>query len=298
MNGIRPVNDQSTEVSTFTINSGESVKSIVSRLSDEKLISSPTVFFILIKLKGIEKNLQAGEFRLSKSMPADVIAEELMHGTKDTWITIIEGWRSEEVAAEVSHLFNIPESEFLKYAKEGYLFPDTYSIPRDATASALVDFFVSNFYKKVTPEMLQQLAKQKKSLDDTVILASIVEREGKSSADKPIIAGILINRLNNEIPLQADATLQYVLGYQPHEKTWWKKDLYNNDKDIDSKYNTYKYTGLPPKPISNPGLDSIKAVIYPQMTNYFYYLHDANGNIHYAVTLDEHNKNIQKYLVR
>jgi UPF0755 protein len=129
-----------------------------------------------------------------------------------------------------------------------------------------------------------------------ITLASIIEREGQTNEDRPVIAGILMNRLEAGWPLQADATLQYALGYQSKDKTWWKKTLYDEDKKINSPYNTYANPGLPPGPISNPGLASIQAAIYPKKTDYWYYLHDPAGGVHYAITLEEHNANIAKFL--
>ena len=134
------------------------------------------------------------------------------------------------------------------------------------------------------------------TFEQIITLASIVEREGRTASDRPVIAGILLKRLRANWPLETDATLQFALGYQPQEKTWWKKEITVEDKKIDSPYNTYLNTGLPPGPIANPGLQSIKAVIYPEPTDYWYYLHDSKGVAHYAKTLDGHNANIAKYL--
>lgn len=134
------------------------------------------------------------------------------------------------------------------------------------------------------------------SLGQVIILASIVEREGRSAEDRPIIAGILLKRLKADWPLQTDATLQYALGYQAREKSWWKKSLTLEDKNVRSAYNTYLNPGLPPGPISNPGIESIKAVIYPKESEYWYYLHDPAGSVHYATTIEEHNANVAQYL--
>ena len=132
--------------------------------------------------------------------------------------------------------------------------------------------------------------------NEVITLASIVEREGRSDEDRPVIAGILLKRLKADWPLQADATLQYVLGYQAFEKSWWKKSLTATDKTVQSPYNTYRNPGLPPAPISNPGLASIKAVVYSKESDYWFYLHDNDGRIHYARTLEDHNSNIAAYL--
>jgi UPF0755 protein len=159
-----------------------------------------------------------------------------------------------------------------------------------------VKIFRDNFDSKFSAQMRADAKKTGLTTDETVVLASIVEREGRSREDRPVIAGILLKRLKTDWPLQVDATLQYALGYQTFEKTWWKKELNNDDKKIKSLYNTYLYTGLPPKPICNPGLESLRAVIYPTESDYWYYLHDPSGTVHYAATIEEHNANITKYL--
>ncbi len=281
---------------TFRINAGDGVRVIAANLAEENLIRSPTAFFVLIKLMGIERNLQAGEFRLNRAMDSRTVARELTHGIQDTWITTLEGWRNEEIAAALSKNLDIPESEFLKIAKLGYMFPDTYLVPQDATAGAIIAIFTAAFDKKVTADMRADIRASGMTLHEVITLASIVEREGHTDEDRPIIAGILLNRLKAGWPLQADATLQFALGYQPQEKTWWKKALYDEDKKVNSPYNTYANTGLPPGPISNPGIASIRAAIYPKKTSYWYYLHDPSGGVHYAETLDEHNANVDKYL--
>lgn len=280
----------------FSVKPGDGVRVIATNLSDKNLIRSATAFFIVVKLLGFETNLQAGEFRLNRSMNARVIAEELTHGIADSWITTLEGWRVEEVAAKIAKDLEIPESEFLKVAKEGYMFPDTYMIPKDATVGAIVKVFTDTFDEKVTETMRLEAQKNGVTFDEAMILASIVEREGRTDEDRPIISGILLNRLKNDWPLQADATLQYALGYQTKEKSWWRKELFDEDKEVRSPYNTYINKGLPPAPICNPGLSAIKAALYPKVTEYMYYIHDDKGIAHYAKTLEEHNANVSQYL--
>lgn len=293
---VSPVDPTDSIPVTFTVRSGDGAKIIAANLAEENIIRSSTGFYVLVKILGIERNLQAGEFRLTRAMDAKEIALELTHGISDQWVTTLEGWRSEEVATQVARDLEIPEQELLKYAREGYMFPDTYLVPQDATAAAIVSMFTQNFDKKVTPQMREDANKTGLSLEEVIILASIVEREGRTAEDRPVIAGILLNRLNADWPLQADATLQYALGYQAKEKTWWKKSLFDEDKKVRSPYNTYLNPGLPPAPISNPGIESILAVIYPQETDYWYYLHDPAGGVHYAKTIEEHNANVAAYL--
>jgi len=293
---ISPFNSNDTIPVNFTVNSGDGVKTIAANLAQDNLIRSATGFYILVKILGIERQLQAGDFRLTRSMDAKAIALELTHGILDQWVTTLEGWRSEEVAARVAKDLDIPEQELLKLSKEGYMFPDTYLIPRDATAGGIVKMFMDNFNKKVTVQMREDSGKTGLTFEQVMIMASIVEREGRTATDRPVIAGILLKRLKNDWPLQADATLQYALGYQSFEKTWWKKALTNADMEVRSPFNTYANPGLPPHPISNPGIESIKAVIYAQESPYWYYLHDPAGGVHYAETLDQHNANIAQFL--
>jgi UPF0755 protein len=294
--GVTPADPSDTEPIVFIVRKGDGVKGIASRLSQQGLIRSSTAFFIYVKTRGFDRELQAGDYRLTKSMSMSEIAKELTHGILDVWVTTLEGWRIEEIATKLVKDLDIPESEFLKVAREGYMFPDTYLIPRDASASAISDLFIANFNKKMTPQMLDDAKKTGLSLDELITMASLVEKEGKTQDDRPIIAGILYNRLKQDMPLQVDATLQYALGYDGSEKTWWRKNLTDEDKKIGSPYNTYKYIGLPPGPISNPGLEAISAVIYPKETNYLYYIHDTKGLPHYAGTLEEHTQNVSIYL--
>lgn len=281
-----PISTDSTQAKIFVIRKGESVRQIAERLNEENLIRSPVAFFLIVKQKELAKKIQAGDFRLSQAMSAGEIAEELTHGTLDVWFTIPEGWRNGQIAMELARKVNIQEAEFLTLAREGYMFPDTYLIPKEASATAVIAIFEKNFAKKLDEAW---------ATDEVIILASIVEREAKFNKDRPLVAGVLSNRLQNNMPLQADATLQYIKGYDETTGTWWPQ-VNPADKEIDSRYNTYKYPGLPPGPISNPGLDSLKAAASPAETDYLYYLSEPDGTTHYARTLEEHNENIRKYL--
>lgn len=294
--GVRPVNPQDKASQIFVIKKGERIREVAVRLKEEGLIRSPLAFFVLVRFSDLSQDVQAGDFRLSPSMDGKTIAQSLTHGTLDVWVTALEGWRVEEIALKLAQELAIPEQEFLKAAKEGYMFPDTYLIPRDASAAAVAQIFYRNFQQKFD-ESLQNEARRK-DLDEKeiLILASIVEREAKFEEDRPVVAGIVLKRYQQDWPLQADATIQYALGYQPNQKSWWKKALTKEDLKIDSTYNTYEDTGLPPAPICNPGLASIKAVVYPQETDYWYYLSDSQGQMHYAQTLEGHNQNIEDYL--
>lgn len=293
---ISPVDPKDATPVIFVVAQGEGGKEISADLAKQNLIHGSTSFYLLIKLLGIETQMQAGDFRLNKSMDARTIALELTHGILDVWVTTLEGWRNEEIATQLAKDLDIPEDQFLQNATQGYMFPDTYLIPRDATGAAVAKIFLDNFNTKVTASMRADAKKTGLTLAQTITLASIVEREGKTDTDRPVIAGILLNRMKLGMPLQVDATLQYALGYQPFAKTWWKKELTDDDKKINSPYNTYADVGLPPGPIANPGLESIKAAINPTASDYLYYLHDKTGAAHFAKTIEEHDANIRKYL--
>ncbi len=294
--GTLPVNknDQTTKI--FVITKGESLSSIAKRLTNEGLIRNKIIFYLTVKKLGIERKIQAGDFRLSPSMDIYTVTKTLTHGTLDIWVTFIEGIRKEEAAQIVSRNFNIPEIEFVKLVKEGYLFPDTYLIPKNATAQTIINILETNFNKKFNKELKEKAKLKNLSPEETIIIASLVEREAKFNKDRPLVASVILNRLKLGMKLDIDATVQYALGYQPEEKTWWKKNLTKEDLEIDSPYNTYKNPGLPPTPIANPGLESIKAVVDAPETDYLYYLSDKKGQIHFAKTLQEHNENIKKYL--
>ena len=295
--GTLPVDKSSSESKIFVIRPGENLSEIANNLANQKLIRNKVVFYLVVKRLGIERKIQAGDFRLSPSLNTHEIAKSLTHGTLDVWLTIIEGMRKEEVAQQVSQSLNIPEIEFLKYAREGYLFPDTYLIPKSATAVAVIKIFEDNFNRRFNDELREKARIKGFTVEQVVTLASLVEREARFPEDRPKVASVLLNRLENEMKLDIDATVQYALGYQSEEKSWWKQQLSLEDLALDSPYNTYKNAGLPPEPIANPGLASIQAVIGANPNSpYLYYISDKSGHLHFARNLEEHNENIRKYL--
>jgi len=295
--GTMAVDKKDTKTTIFVIEKGEGLNEVANALETQKLIRSRVVFYLVAKKLGIEKKIQAGDFRLSPSQDVYQIAEQLTHGTLDEWVTIIEGLRKEEIAQILSKSFNIPETEFIRSAQEGYLFPDTYLIPKDATAGSVLEILSANFNKKFDSALKAEALQKKISEREVIILASLVEREARGETDRKEVAGILLKRLKKDWPLQIDATVQYALGYQPIEKTWWKKTLTKDDIELRSDFNTYENPGLPPAPICNPSLSAIKAVINAdENTPYWFYLSDTKGVMHYSKTIEEHNENIEKYL--
>lgn len=295
--GSLPVNKKSTVSKIFVIKQGDPLDTIVNNLSSEGLIRNKIVFYLIVKKLGIERKIQAGDFKISENMNAQEVATNLTHGTIDIWLTLIEGMRKEEMAQVISKTLDIPEIEIVKTTKEGYLFPDTYLVPRTATFETVLSIIKKNFDSKFNDKLHIQAKNKKLTEKQVLILASLVEREARQSSTREKVAGIILKRYLADWPLQIDATVQYVLGYQPNEKSWWKKELTEEDLKIDSPYNTYKNKGLPPEPICNPSLSSIKAIINAdENTPYWYYLTDKNGVMHYAVTLEEHENNVNKFL--
>ena len=279
---------------TFVVTPGSHLPDISKKLQKEGFIKNSLAFQILATTAGLAKKIQAGSFYLSSHLSASEIAKELTKGTFDVWVTIPEGLRVEEIGQILNSKLGIAESEFLKISKEGYMFPDTYLIQKSATAADIAKIMRDNFEKRLSSD-LEQILKTG-GLEQTIILASIVEREAKFDTDRPVVAGILQKRLKAGVSLGADATVQYATGYQESEQSWWKKTLTEADLEINSPYNTRKFAGLPPGPICNPGLSSIRAVSAPKTSDFFYYLSDKDGKMHYAATLSEHIENIRKYL--
>ena len=294
----KAVNKADSALISFTISQGETVRQVADRLEKEGLIRSTVAFFLKARFTPLGKNIQAGDFVLSPSMELSTIAESLQHGTTDVRITIPEGWRNEEIAMKISREFGLPESEFLKVAKEGYMFPDTYLIPKETAASEIGAMFLSNFDKKVKTLDLAKMEEKELTLDSLIKIASLVEREAKLNEDRPMVASVILNRLDLGMKLDIDATVQYALGFQPAQKNWWKKNLTLADLEIDSPYNTYIIAGLPPTAIANPGLAAINAVLETPDTAYLYYIADSSGKSHFAADLESHQRNIAKYLNR
>ena len=304
-----PKNPSSAKTEVFTVKKGEGAKEISINLKNQNLIKYKSLFRIYALLKGRVGILQAGEYELSSSMTIPEIIKKLSSGDViKRNITIIEGWNAREIAAylegkgvclysefmdliseDFSSQFDFLKDKPKEMNLEGYLFPDTYEISYSGGARELIKKSLQNFNTKLTKELRQEIISQKKTIFEIITMASLLEEEAKTLEDKKIISGILWKRLKIGMPLQVDATISYITG---------RKDVIISvvDIKIDSSYNTYKYKGLPPGPISNPGIESIKAAIYPQDSSYLYYLSTPEGKIIFSKTLEEHNIAKAKYL--
>jgi UPF0755 protein len=298
---VQPVSGNKS-FSYFVINKGASVSQIGNKLESAGLVKSALAFKIYITFTGQTTKLTPGEFRLTPSFNLFQVAQTLFKGPVELWVTIPEGLRREEIAAKFATGLDRDQNfvdEFLQNSKgkEGYLFPDTYLFPMDASASAVVKKMTDTFTIKTADLKTEN---SNLSFSQAVILASIIERETKTEEERPVVAGILINRLDAGMPLQVDASVQYAVAIENCKLkivncSWWPILTLENLK-IASPYNTYKYVGLPPAPICNPGLSSLHAAMNPTQSDFWYYIHDKEGQIHYARTLEEQNTNIAKYL--
>ena len=294
INGTSPANPNSNSPKIFVIEQGQGVRAIAKNLKDEGLIKDQVAFFLLTKKLGLDSKVQAGSFRLFPSMSAGEIANELTHGTLDIWVTIPEGERAGEIADVLEkNMPNYdPSWEVVLEENEGYLFPDTYLFPKDADIDVILITMKNNFEQKYKT---LDTSKSDLTKAEIITLASLIEREARHAEDRPLVSSVIHNRLDEGMKLDIDATLQYILGYSPEQKRWWKEGLTNQDKLINSPYNTYRVAGLPPTPISNPGLASLEAAVNPASTAYFYYITDSSGKNRYAETFEDHEANIAKY---
>jgi UPF0755 protein len=294
-NGLLALDSTNKNTKIFVVHTGEGVRAIANNLKDQGLIRDPIVFFLLIRQKGFDKQIQAGDFRLSPSMNANEVAANLTHGILDIWVTFPEGVRADEIAdilqAKIPSYNQSWRAQLI--ANEGYLFPDTYLIPKEADIKLILSLFKNNFDKKY--QTVIKDASTNLTQNQVIIVASMVEREAKTESERPLVASVILNRLSLGMKLDIDATIQYALGYSTSEKSWWKKNLTIDDLSFDSPYNTRLVAGLPPTPISNPGLSAIKAVLSPAKSDYLYYMTDGKGITHFAKTVEEHNANIKTY---
>jgi len=274
--------DKVSSEKIFTVEKGQGLLEIGKNLKKEGLIKNEIFFdFYLIFIRK-EKNLQAGKYYLSSTMNIPEIAQKIISGeTAKIKVTIPEGSRVKEIEEKLG--LKLPGDNL-----EGYLFPDTYYFPVGVSGEEVVKTMRENFEKKISPYK-EEIERSGKTLQEIITMASLIEKEVKEKEDKEIVSGILWKRLKTGIPLQVDATITYLTGKKTTKLTL-------EDLQIDSPYNTYKYKGLPPGPICNPGLESILAALYPKESEYWYYLSTPEGKTIFSKTLEEHNIAKEKYL--
>ena len=293
----------------FVIEPGESVFTISNRLEGAGLIRSASTFRAYLLWTGLDTIIQSGTYRLSPAQTGRDIAQILKSTTlTEVTYSVLPGWRMEEIAAPLpTSGLDITPEEFLAAASaptgfpdflpagasaEGFLCPGTYILPRTTTADQLVSVLIQGFASELTPELQNGFASQGLTVYQAVTLASIIQREAVVADEMPMIASVFYNRLAIDMPLQTDPTVQYALGYNAAQATWWTNPLSYDDLQFDSPYNTYLYRGLPPGPISNPGLATLQAVAFPAQTNYYFFQAkcDGSGRSNFSVTNDEHDQ--------
>ncbi|ASS74742.1 hypothetical protein CIG75_06980 [Tumebacillus algifaecis] len=295
---------------------GASPHEIGELLVDQKLIKNANFFKWYLAYHGNSSQLKAGKYYLKPGLSMEEIARVLIEGDATygtTHFTVPEGLTIEQIADSLAEqkivdkqafldevqngtfdyafLHDIPQVEGMKHRLEGYLFPDTYEIFQNATPHQVIDLMLKQTEQVLTPEWREQMKKQKLTLHETLTLASLIEREARVAKERPMISGVIQNRINEQPPmkLQIDATVQYALG-----KT--KETLLFDDLKIESPYNTYQIDGLPPGPISTAGRDAIRSALYPDVHDFYFYVtkNDGTGEHYFATTYAEHQQNIAK----
>ncbi len=303
------------EVVVITVEEGEGAGEIGEKLEEEGVIQSARHFRVLTSLMGVGDDLVAGDYEFEPGTTALAAVRRISQGlTASRVVTIREGLRAEEIGELLARLEVIPADEFRRAlgdvynasflgelppdaGLEGFLFPATYGFSRDTSGHEVVQQLLNAFDQRYRERILPELpAADGLSLHEAVILASIVEREARVPEERPVIASVFLNRLEQGIPLQADPTVQYALGNDPESVRqfgYWKRELTSADLAVPSPYNTYVTVGLPPGPIANPGLDSILAAVRPADTNYLFFVACPDGSHVFAETLQGHNQNIR-----
>lgn len=278
----------------LTIDPGQTLFSVSRELYEDQVIRSPRIFEIAMLSLGNEKSISEGEYYFSEPMTVLQVAMRIsgkQFGIDKQRITFPEGFTITNMSDRLTQTFpGFDTALFLELTKndQGYLFPDTYGFFPTLAPDVVVTTLKRNFEKKIAT-LQTEFALSPHSKEDIIIMASLIEKEAKGEQDREMISGILWKRIAQGMLLQVDAPFLFLLGKQSSELTM-------RDLALDSRYNTYKYKGLPPGPINNPGLESIRAALNPIQSPYLYYLHDKNGDIHYAATYKEHQANIKQYL--
>ena len=292
------------------VTSGMTTAELADTLAQKGVINSSAGFRILAKLGGYETDFKEGVYYFKSDMRVGVVLQNLVSGPQNAVVrvTIPEGFTVEDIAELMEREGLVNKEDFctaakdfapydymqpaldnpdIKYAAEGFLFPDTYDFDRGYTARQIMQIMADNFDHRLSSEMRERAKAENLSIFELIIMASLVEKEAKFAQDRPIIANVFFKRLEEGMMLQSDATIQYALDEH-------KEEFSIEDTKHDSPYNTYQHAGLTPGPIGNPGLDAINAVLHPADTPYLYFVADSEGHNHYSVTYDEHLQTIEE----
>ncbi|MFN2189238.1 MAG: endolytic transglycosylase MltG [Candidatus Promineifilaceae bacterium] len=308
---------------TFTVESGETAGDIASNLYQLGLIADVELFQNYVQYIGRDDELEAGRYALNSGMSIPEVAEALSQaGIIDISLNFLNGWRIAEMVEYLAAVrpAQIDPGEFTRIAEgtlphdlnsydfleskpegaalEGYLFPGSYVVPVDADAGQLIDLMLTRFGETVSGQLTDSFAREGLTIHEAVTLAGIIEKETKVDSEKPLMASVYRNRLEIDMPLQADPTVQYVIGYDQSSDSWWKSPLTEADLRMDSPYNTYIYAGFPPGPITNPALASLQAVATPAETDYLFFVADCQSDVpgshSFSLTFEEHLEKVNK----
>lgn len=289
------------------INAGMSTGEIADQLESKGVITSSLKFRILSRIRGYDGQMKPGTYVFSAGLTDEEVFEKILNGEKFIVnFTIPEGFGVKNIAERLYEIDLADKEDFLEAAKdfepfpymkkhddvifaaEGFLFPDTYSVESDSSVEDILNMMAKEFDKKLTPAMREKAKEMNLSIYDLVTLASLVEREVRYPVDRPIVAQVFLKRLKINMPLQTDASLQYLMDAP-------KEDVSIEDTKIDSPYNTYQNAGLPPGPVASPGIESIKAVLNPADTDFLFFVADRDGHNHYSSTYEEHMELVNQY---
>ena len=300
--GDRSLPLESTKV---VVERGETLKQISRHLRSAGVVRSSVLFYAYLRLRPALATVQAGEYQFPAHLSMREVVERLAAGGQPlaVWVTIPEGYTARQIGHRLASFQLVDAGEFLRLVREqalvlggvrttgleGYLFPDTYLIPRETTVAAIISQMTSQFLKRLPPHYEAIARRLGYSVPQIITIASLIEREAKVEGERRLMAGVYYNRLRRTMPLEVDATIEYAL---PTHKT----ELSYEDLKIDSPYNTYTHSGLPPTPIANPGRRSILAAFSPERTEYLYYVLMGHGRHHFSTTLSEQRAAEEKYL--
>ena len=295
---------QPAAATTFIVPRGSTLGDVVSGLAGAGILAHPVAFRILARLRNDEGDVQSGQFRFPAHQTSDEILRRLVSGTADAvWVTFPEGFTARQIGTRLAARSLGDAAAFDRYAArtrlnvdgtltpslEGYLFPSTYLVPVGAAPDRIARILTDQFFHELPANAASKARALGLDVPQVITLASLIEREAQADDERPLMAGVYYNRLRAGMPLEVDATIEYV--FPEHHDVITRRDL-----EIDSPYNTYRHTGLPPTPIANPGKASIDAAFAPEHSQYLYYVYKGNGHHAFAKTLEEHNANVERYL--
>ena len=308
-----PVSNDPSPV-PFTVEIGENAVTIANKLSEQNFITDTDLFRLFLRYNGLDSSLEAGDYELRRNMNMREIAEALQKASfEEVTLTIPEGWRAEQVADLLTAENIMDGALFLAAVRqgvgvehpllgdrpagasyEGYLFPDTYRLPANASPEDLISRMIDTMANKIPANAVELAAAQGYTFYEALTIASIVEREAVVPEERPTIASVYFNRLVQGMPLQADPTVQYAMGYQTDTGQWWKTPVTLEEySQVSSPYNTYLNYGLPPGPIANPGASSINATLQPEQTTYLFFMGCGGEGRHlFATDFATHEANV------